>query len=54
MKNVRKYMKANTESAWEKYKELTKAIRKASKENNVRNLKRSADHWYSVLHPREK
>jgi hypothetical protein len=54
VKNARKWLKANHVTAWEKYKELTKAIRKASKENNVRNLKRSADHWYSVLHPREK
>jgi hypothetical protein len=54
VKNVRKWFKANSVPGWEQYKELTKAIRKASKENQVRNLKRSADHWYSVLHPREK
>ena len=53
VKNARKWFKANSVSGWENYKELAKGIRTASKENQVRNLKRSADHWYSVLHPKK-
>ena len=54
VKNSRKYIKANGHETFEEYKTLSKAIRKISKENHAGDLKRSADHWYSVLHPREK